>query len=85
MYSSLPDSVQVATLNGILQRCVQVVRVDPVDVCSVALDQELDNVIVTIDGRNLHPSPPILGHIVRVLMLKQYNVIVRKCIKGTHN
>ena len=70
--ASLPDSVQVAALNSILQRCVQVLGVDPVDVCSVALDQELDNVVVTIDSRNLNPSPPILGDIVSVLMLKQF-------------
>ena len=69
--SSLPDSVQVAALNSILQRCVQIARVDPVDVCSVALDQELDNVVMTIDSRNLHPSPPVLGHIVSRLVLTQ--------------
>ena len=75
--SSLPDSVQVAALNSILQRCVQIARIDPVDVCSVALDQELDNVIVTIDSRNLHPSPSVLGHIVSRLVLTQISELLK--------
>ena len=61
----------MSALNGVLQRCVQVVGIDPVDVRSVALDQELDNVVVTIDCRNLHPGPSVLGHIISVLGLRQ--------------
>ena len=75
--SSLPDSVKVAALNSILQRCVQIARIDPVDVCSVALDQELDNVVMTIDSRNLHPSPPILGYIVSRLVLTHISKLLK--------
>ena len=65
----------MSALYSVLQRCVQVVRVDPVDVRPVALDQELDNVVMTIDSRDLHPSPPILGHIVSMLVLTQLSVL----------
>ena len=67
--------MQVSALNSVLQGCVQVVGVNPVDVGPVTLDQELDNVVMSIDGRDLHPSPPVLGHIVSVLVLTQLSVL----------
>ena len=66
--------MQVAALYGILQGCVVTVRVDPVDVGPVALDQELDYVVMTVDGRDLHPCPPVLGDVVHWLMLRQNSV-----------
>ena len=41
-----------------------VVRVLLVDIATILLDQHLDNVIMTIDGSNLHGSPAIFGHSV---------------------
>ena len=66
----------MSAFNGVLERCVQIVGIDPVDVGSVALDQELDNVVVTIDGSDLHPGPPVLGHIINVLGLRKKNKIM---------
>ena len=54
----------MATLNCIVKRCEVIVGVLLVNIAPILLDQHLDNVIVSIDGSNLHCSPAILGHSV---------------------
>ena len=59
-----PDCGQMSTFNCIVKRCEVVVRVLLVNIATILLDQYLDNVIMTIDGSNLHGSPTIFGHSV---------------------
>ena len=49
-----------------VQRIVLRVGVEMVDIRStgVAGDQHLDDVVVSVDGGNLHGGPPVLGHVV---------------------
>ena len=70
-----PHSLQVTSLDGILQGPHVVVGILEVNIRSVFLHQGLDNVVMTIEGRDLYCIEPILGDIVRLNMLTR--VLIR--------
>ena len=81
-----PHSLQVTSLDGILQGPHVVVGILEVNIRSVYLHQGLDNVEMTIEGRYLHCIEPILGDIVRLNMLTRVLLIrdVSPSPKETH-
>lgn len=60
-----PDCLEVAALDGVLQRSEVVVDVHQVDVGPVT-DQQPHHLGPPVDGGNLQDRPAILGHSVRI-------------------
>ena len=72
MIHEIPDSVQVPTLDSVLQGPHVVVGILEVYVCSVFLHQSLNNAVIAIEGCYLHGAEPVLGDEVGLDVLIQY-------------